>query len=85
MSGGAGDRFADEDAQLVAREREQHMAMLRSIPDARREAAEREQAIVRYARMLGISWDDIAEAIEHQDNITVQEKYGEPEPGDSPF
>jgi hypothetical protein len=55
--------FADEDLALVARAREHHMTMLRGIPQERRDAAERERAIVRYARQLGISWDDIAAAV----------------------
>lgn len=76
---------ADDDAEVIRRERERHMAALRDIPARRAQLAEHERVTVRYARMIGISWDDIATAIGHEDNITVQEKYGEPEPGEDPF
>lgn len=74
-----------EDDEVIRRERENHMTMLRSIPRRRAELDEMERSIVRYARLIGISWDDIAEAIGHEDNITVQEKYGEPGPDEDPF
>jgi hypothetical protein len=75
----------DDDAEVIRRERELHTAMLRAIPDERAELDQRERDMVRYARLLGIGWDEIAAAIGHEDNITVQEKYGEPEPGADPF
>lgn len=85
MSGDAGDfYFADKDAALLAREREQHMAMLRGIPQARKDAAERERAIVHFARHLGISWPDIAAAIGSTADVALAE-YGEPQPGADPF
>lgn len=76
--------FADEDAELVAREREQHMAILRGIPDRQTDLYEQERSVVRYARMLGISWDDIAAAIGTTGEAAL-EQYGEPAPGDMPF
>jgi hypothetical protein len=75
----------DDDAEVIRREREYYTAMLREIPGERARLGQRERDLVRYARLLGIGWDDIAEAIGHEDNITVQEKYGEPEPGAEPF
>jgi hypothetical protein len=76
--------FADEDAELVARERERHMTLVRGIPAARAELDGRELAIVRYARMLGIGWESIGEATGTSADA-AREKYGEPAPGDMPF
>ena len=76
---------ADDDAGLIARERDYHLRMLRDILKRRADLASHEQAVVRAARHAGISWNDIAEATGHQDNITAREKYGEPEPGEDPF
>lgn len=75
----------DDDAQVVAREREHYLARLRQIPGERASLDRHERELVRYARLIDISWDDIAAAIGHEDNITVQEKYGEPGPGAEPF
>ena len=86
MSGADDSRFADEDAELVAREREQHMAMLRDIPRRRAELAEHERIVVHYARLLGISWDDIAAAVGgFNSGQQAAERYGEPSPEADPF
>jgi hypothetical protein len=84
MAENAPDGDADEDAAILAREREAHMPALRDIPARRAELAERELAVVHYARMIGISWDDIAEAIGGNAD-DAREKYGEPPPGAEPF
>lgn len=76
--------FADEDAELVARERDKHMAIMRGIPRRRAELAEAERDMVRYARLLGISWDDIGTAIGMTGEAALKQ-YGEPEPGADPF
>ena len=83
MSGTPGP---DDDAQVIRRERERHMAMLREIPATRARLDKRERDLVRYARLLGIGWDDIAEAIGgFSAGWQAAEKYGEPEPGAEPF
>lgn len=77
---------ADDDAEVIRRERERHMAALRDIPARRAQLAEHERVTVRYARMIGISWDDIATAIGgFSAGWQAAEKYGEPEPGADPF
>lgn len=75
---------ADDDAELVRRERERHMADLRQIPAERARLGQRERDLVRYARIIGISWDDIAEAIGGTAD-QARGTYGEPEPGEDPF
>jgi len=80
-SAGTGE---DEDAELLAREREQHMAIVRGIPAARAELAEGERSLVHYARMLGISWDDIAAAIGAAAD-EARKQYGEPPADAEPF
>lgn len=74
----------DEDAQAVARERERHLADLRHIPAERARLGQREHDLVRYARMIGITWDDIAAAIGTAADAAL-EQYGEPGPDEDPF
>jgi hypothetical protein len=74
----------DGDAEVIRRERERHTAMLRAIPDERAELDQRERDLVRYARLLGIGWDQIAEAIGGTADAALRQ-YGEPEPGADPF
>lgn len=76
--------MSDDDAAILARERERHLMALREIPDDRARLDARERDLVRYARHIGISWDDIAQAIGGTAGDAL-EQYGEPEPGDSPF
>jgi hypothetical protein len=81
----AGDfYFADEDAELVARERGKHMAIMRGIPRRRAELAEAERDMVRYARLLGIGWDEIAAAIGGTADEALGQ-YGEPARGTDLF
>jgi hypothetical protein len=74
----------DDDAEVIRRERERHTTMLRAIPDERAELDQRERDLVRYARLLGIGWDQIAEAIGGTADAALGQ-YGEPEPGADPF
>jgi hypothetical protein len=81
MSGTPGP---DDDAQVIRRERERHMTALREIPGERDRLDKRERDLVRYARLLGIGWDQIAEATGGTADAAL-ERYGEPEPGAEPF
>lgn len=74
----------DDDAEVIRRERERHTAKLREIPARRAELGQRERDLVRYARLLGIGWDQIAEAIGSTADAAAGQ-YGEPEPGADPF
>jgi hypothetical protein len=74
----------DDDAQVIRREREHHIAALRQIPGERARLSQRERDLVRYARLLGIGWDQIADAIGSTADAAA-ERYGEPEPGAEPF
>jgi hypothetical protein len=75
---------ADEDAAVLAREREAHMALLRAIPGERARLAEREQAAVHYARLLGIGWDEVGSALGMGAGEAL-ERYGEPPADAEPF
>ena len=78
------DLSPEEDAELLRRERDRHMAVLRDIPRRRTELAEHERIVVHYARLLGISWDEIAAAVGGTAEAALG-TYGEPEPGADPF
>lgn len=85
----AGDRpepdgSAEEDAAAVRRERDWLLDMLRDTVAERQRQDEREQLIVCNARLAGIGWDVIAEAL-GMTAVTSLEKHGEPEPGEAPF
>jgi hypothetical protein len=78
------DRSAEEDAELVARERSYYLTRLREIPVDRARIDERERDLTRSARMAGVGWDLIGAAI----GLTAEaalEKHGEPAPGEDPF
>jgi hypothetical protein len=76
----------DDDTEVIRREREHHITALREIPGERARLDQRERDLVRYARLLGIGWDDIADAIGgFSAGWQAAEKYGEPEPGAEPF
>ncbi len=80
------DLSAEEDAELVARERSYYLALLREIPVDRARLDERERERVRYPRSVGIGWDEIAAALGiGSGGDAAREYFGEPEPGEAPF
>jgi hypothetical protein len=83
---GAGPRGAEEDAELLERERSHYLSLLREIPADRARLDERERDLVRYLRTIGIGWDEIAKTVGgFSAGWQAAEKYGEPEPGEAPF
>lgn len=74
----------DDDAELIRQERERHLTALRDIPARRARLSQHEHDTVRYARIIGISWDQIAHAIGSTAD-QARDKYGEPGPGEDPF
>lgn len=75
---------ADDDAAAVRREREWLLSKLRRARVDRVLLDEREHDLVKAARIAGIGWPEIAEAIGTTADAALA-KHGEPEPGEDPF
>lgn len=78
------DRSAKEDAAALEREREWLLSRLREIRADRARLEDRERDFALGARVAGIGWDAIGEAL----GVTADEalaKFGEPPEGEAPF
>lgn len=78
------DPGAEEDAELIRREREWLLSRLREVQAGRARLEERERDLARGARSAGIGWELIGEATGMSADA-AREKFGEPAPGDMPF
>jgi hypothetical protein len=78
------DRSAEEDADLLRREREGYLARLGEVVFDRELLDGKEHDLARYGRHIGIGWDEIAEALGMTAEAAL-EKFGEPPPGEDPF
>lgn len=78
------DPAAEEDAELLRREREYYLRLLEGIRLDRSLLEERERDFTRAARSAGIGWDLIAAALGTEPD-EARERFGEPEAGEPPF
>lgn len=70
--------WPDEDAADIERDRQHWLGQLQAIPAKRAQQEQDERETVRQARLAGVSWWDIAMALD-TDMGTARDKYGEPE------
>lgn len=69
----------DEDAADVERERDYWLGKLADIPAKRAQAEADERETVRQARLAGVTWHQVAEALGIRSWLLAKDKYGEPE------
>lgn len=74
----------EEDAEVLRREREAYMAKLGEVVSDREMLDRKERDLARYARHIGIGWDEIGGAL-GMTAAEALEKFGEPPPGEDPF
>jgi hypothetical protein len=78
------DPSAEEDAELIRREREYYLRLLEGIRLDRSLLEERERDFTRAARSAGIGWDLIAAALGTEPG-EARERFGEPGADEAPF
>lgn len=78
------DPGAEEDAELLRREREWLLERLREIPAERERLDAREQNLVWNAREADTGWDEIGGAL-GTTGAAALKKHGEPPAGVAPF